>query len=89
MLKRGGDGRTALHAAVNPNRLEVSNLYLDAGANPWIKDKLGITPLDLAKKRRVPKDVIERMERMPRRQFSDRLKSNSGELRLSPWGLSV
>ncbi len=66
MNLRGPDGRTVLHAAVNPNRLEVLNLYLEAGANPWIKDNLGITPLDLAKKRRVPKEIIERMERMSR-----------------------
>jgi ankyrin repeat protein len=52
---------------VNPNRLEVLNLYLDAGADPWIKDRLGITPLDLAKKRRVSKEIIERMEKMSRR----------------------
>ena len=67
MNLRGGDGRTVLHAAVNPNRLEVLNLYLDAGADPWIKDKLGITPLDLAKKRRVPTEIIERMEKTCRR----------------------
>jgi hypothetical protein len=67
MNLRGGDGRTVLHAAVNPNRLEVLNLYLDAGADPWIKDRLGITPLDLAKKRRVSKEIIERMEKMSRR----------------------
>ena len=60
---RGGDGRTVLHAAANPNRLEVLELYLDAGADPWVKDRQGITPLDLAKKRRVPKQFIERMER--------------------------
>ncbi len=63
MNLRGVDGRTVLHAAVNPNRLEVLNLYLDAGADPWVKDKLGITPLDLAKKRRVPVEIIERMEK--------------------------
>jgi len=67
MNLRGGDGRTVLHAAVNPNRLEVLNLYLEAGADPWAKDKLGITPLDLAKKRGVPKDIIQRMEKTPRR----------------------
>jgi ankyrin repeat protein len=67
MNLRGGDGRTVLHAAVNPNRLEVLNLYLDAGADPSIKDKRGITPLDLAKKRRVPKEIIERMEKIGRR----------------------
>lgn len=64
MNLRDGAGRTVLHAAANPNRLEVLNLYLDAGADPSAKDNLGITPLDLAKKRRVPKDIIERMERI-------------------------
>jgi len=63
MNLRGGDGRTALHAAVVPHRLEVLGLYLDAGADPRIKDNEGITPLDLAKKRGVPKEFIERMER--------------------------
>jgi len=63
MNLRFGDGRTALHAAANANRLEVLNLYLNAGADPWVKDKLGITPLDLAKKRRLPKEIIERMEK--------------------------
>jgi ankyrin repeat protein len=62
MNLRSGDGRTALHAAAVPDRLEVLELYLDAGADPRIKDNAGITPLDLAKKRRVPKEFIERME---------------------------
>jgi hypothetical protein len=63
MNLRGGDGRTVLHAAAVPHRLEVLKLYLDAGADPWIKDNEGVTPLDLAKRRRVPKELIERMER--------------------------
>jgi ankyrin repeat protein len=66
MNLRGGDGRTVLHAAVNPSRLEVLNLYLDAGADPWIPDNQGVTPLDLARKRRVPKEIVERMAAMPR-----------------------
>ncbi len=64
---RYGDGRTVLHAAVNPNRLDVLHLFLDAGADPRIEDKLGLTPLDLAKKRRVPTEIIERMEKIGRR----------------------
>jgi hypothetical protein len=63
MNLRGSDGRTVLHAAVAPHRLEVLKLYLDAGANPWIKDNAGITPLDLARKRRLPEELIGRMER--------------------------
>ena len=62
MNLRGADGRTALHAAAVPHRLEVLKLYLDAGADPWIEDNEGVTPLELARKRRVPKEFIERME---------------------------
>jgi hypothetical protein len=36
----------------------------DAGADPWIQDHAGVTPLDLARKRKVPKEFVERMERM-------------------------
>jgi uncharacterized protein len=52
-----------LHAAAVPHRLEVLELYLKAGADPSIADNEGVTPLDLAKKRRVPKEFIEWMER--------------------------
>ena len=77
MNLRGGDGRTVLHAAVGPHRLEVLKLYLDAGADPWVKDNEGITPLDLAKKRGVPKEFIERMERgRQRRTRSDNRASD-------------
>lgn len=62
MNLRGGDGSTVLHAAVVPHRLEVLKLYLDAGADPLIKNNAGVTPLDLARKRRLPKELIERME---------------------------
>jgi uncharacterized protein len=62
MNLRGGDGRTVLHAAAVPHRLEVLELYLAAGADPFIKDNEGVTPLDLARKRRVPREFIARME---------------------------
>ncbi len=35
-----------LHLAVTNNDLEAINLLLDAGANPWITDSEGQTPLD-------------------------------------------
>src|SRR5690606_6674813 len=38
MNLRGGNGRTVLHAAVVPHRLEVLELYLDAGADLRIRD---------------------------------------------------
>lgn len=62
MNLRGPDGRTALHTAAMPTKLEVLDLYLDAGADPWIEDNDGVTPIDLARKRRVPKTYVERME---------------------------
>jgi ankyrin repeat protein len=55
-------GSTALHTAANPNKLTFLGMLLDAGADPWIKDAAGLTAIDLAKKRRVPKEYIERME---------------------------
>lgn len=81
MNLRGGDGRTVLHASAAPHRLEVLKLYLDAGADPLLKDNQGVTPLDLARKRRVPKEIIEQMERAAsertQRSFRRDLRENS------------
>src|SRR5579871_739476 len=42
------DGTTALHWAVRADDLETSQLLLQAGANPKIADRHGVTPLSLA-----------------------------------------
>src|SRR5690349_8126434 len=42
------DGLTALHAAVNADRLDLADVLLKAGANASAKDRYGITPLYLA-----------------------------------------
>src|ERR1043165_4596480 len=42
------DGLTALHAAVNADRLDVADALLKAGANASAKDRYGITPIYLA-----------------------------------------
>jgi len=39
------DGLTALHAAVNADRLDVADALLNAGASASAKDRYGITPL--------------------------------------------
>jgi ankyrin repeat protein len=42
------DGLTALHAAVNADRLDIADALLRAGANASVRDRYGITPLHLA-----------------------------------------
>src|SRR6476469_306169 len=42
------DGLTALHAAVNADRLDVADALLKAGASATAKDRYGITPIYLA-----------------------------------------
>ena len=42
------DGLTALHAAVNADRLDLTDALLKAGANVSAKDRYGITPIYLA-----------------------------------------
>lgn len=47
--RQDSDGFTALHFAIqNNNRLEMSKLLLDNGANPLIKNIIGKTALDFA-----------------------------------------
>lgn len=40
--------RTPLHYSVEKNNFEITNLLLDAGANPTIGDKRGLTALHYA-----------------------------------------
>jgi ankyrin repeat protein len=42
------DGTTALHSAVNADRLDIADLLLRAGAEAAAKDRYGVTPLYLA-----------------------------------------
>jgi hypothetical protein len=43
-------GRTALHYAAAAGFLEVMTILLDDGANYWIRDQQGETPLALARR---------------------------------------
>ncbi|MEI2724866.1 MAG: ankyrin repeat domain-containing protein [Verrucomicrobiota bacterium] len=47
--KGGGDGRTALHQAVEYRDLEMASLLLERKADPNLRDASGQTPLDLVK----------------------------------------
>jgi ankyrin repeat protein len=42
------DGTTALHVAVNADRLDIADMLLRAGAKPAAADRYGVTPLYLA-----------------------------------------
>ena len=44
----GVDGMTALHAAVNADRLDIADMLLRAGAKAAAADRYGVTPLYLA-----------------------------------------
>jgi ankyrin repeat protein len=47
---RNFDGVTALHNAVFEKQMDVVKLLLEHGANPTIQDRLGNTPINLARK---------------------------------------
>ena len=47
--KQHDDGETSLHYSVKYGKPEITKLLLDNGANPFIKNKDGNTPLDLIK----------------------------------------
>ncbi|XP_034834979.1 NF-kappa-B inhibitor alpha-like [Maniola hyperantus] len=58
-IRRGADvqqidylGRNALHLAVCSNNIRAVQVLLDAGVDPKIKDKVGMTPLSLSLMRR-------------------------------------
>jgi hypothetical protein len=53
------DGRTALYVAVNNQQLEAIQLLLEAGADPFIVDSTGSTPVDRA--RELERDDIVEM----------------------------
>jgi ankyrin repeat protein len=73
-------GRTALHiaCAVKPasGKLDESNgirtvtTLLDAGADPTIKDAQGRDAIEIARARRLPKEIIERMTDLKERRRS-------------------
>lgn len=52
---RNFDGVTALHNAVFEKQVEVVKLLIEHGADPAIQDRLGNTPVDLARRSSNPK----------------------------------
>jgi uncharacterized protein len=59
-------GETPIFYAARLQRLKTLDLLIQAGADPSIKDDRGRDAVDIAKARRLPKDVIARLEKLRR-----------------------
>jgi uncharacterized protein len=55
-------GETPIFYAARLKRLKVLPLLIEAGADPTIKDPKGRDAVDIARARRLPKDLIARLE---------------------------
>jgi uncharacterized protein len=55
-------GETAIFYAARLKRLKTLNLLIEAGANPSIADFGGRDAVDIARARRLPSEIIERLE---------------------------
>jgi uncharacterized protein len=59
-------GETPIFYAARLQRLKTLALLIDAGADPAIPDRRGRDAVDIARARRLPKDVIARLEDLKR-----------------------
>jgi ankyrin repeat protein len=57
-------GETPIFCAARLQRLKTLDLLIKAGADPRIKDDRGRDAVDIAKARRLPKDMIARLEQL-------------------------
>jgi uncharacterized protein len=60
-------GETPIFSAARLQRLKTLELLITAGADPRIQDDRGRDAVDIAKARRLPKDLIARLENLSRR----------------------
>lgn len=60
-------GETPIFYAARLQRLKTLQLLIEAGADPAIGDPRGRDAVDIARARRLPKDVIARLEELKRR----------------------
>jgi ankyrin repeat protein len=58
------EGETPIFWAARLQRLKTLDLLIKAGANPNIRDVKGRTTLEIAKARRLPKEIIARLEKL-------------------------
>ena len=61
-------GETPIFYAARLQRLKTLDLLIEAGADPTIADRRGRDAVDIARARRLPKDVIARLEDLKGRQ---------------------
>ena len=61
-------GETPIFYAARLQRLKTLDLLIEAGANPCIADPRGRDAVDIARARRLPKDVIAKLEDLKRSQ---------------------
>jgi ankyrin repeat protein len=59
-------GETPLFYAARLKRLKTLSLLIDAGANPSIADPRGRDTVHIARERRLPQEIIERLESLNR-----------------------
>ena len=60
-------GETPIFSAARLKRIKTLDLLIKAGADPSIKDPRGRDAVEIARARRLPKDVISRLEDLRRR----------------------
>ena len=60
-------GETPIFYAARLKRLKTLDLLIDAGANPAIVDDKGRDAVDIARARRLPKNLIDRLAESKRR----------------------
>ena len=67
-------GETPIFYAARLQRLKTLELLVEAGANPTIADRRGRDAVDIARARRLPKDMIARLEDLKRCQPAMKVK---------------
>ena len=67
-------GETPIFYAARLQRLKTLDLLIEAGADPTIADRRGRDAVDIARARRLPKDVIARLEDLKGRQPAAKVK---------------
>lgn len=61
-------GETPMFYAARLQRLKTLDLLIEAGADPTIADRRGRDAVDIARARRLPKEIIARLEDLKQRQ---------------------
>jgi len=67
-LDLGAHGETPIFYAARLQRLKTLDLLIAAGADPTIRDRRGRDAVDIARARRLPKDVIARLAELKERK---------------------